>query len=47
MVWLDDRADGHNYSEAKGVSADGSVIVGASEGGAFRWTQETEVAPRD
>jgi uncharacterized membrane protein len=41
MVWLDDRADGHNYSEAKGVSADGSVIVGASEGGAFRWTQET------
>jgi probable HAF family extracellular repeat protein len=44
MVWLDDRADGHNFSEAKGVSADGSIVVGISsfERGsleAFHWTQ--------
>jgi probable HAF family extracellular repeat protein len=28
-------------SEAKGVSADGSIIIGSSNGQAFRWTQET------
>jgi probable HAF family extracellular repeat protein len=44
MVWLDDRADGHYFSEAKGVSADGSIVVGISsfERGsleAFHWTQ--------
>src|SRR5436853_45359 len=29
---------GDNYSSATGVSADGSVIVGASANQAFRWT---------
>jgi probable HAF family extracellular repeat protein len=28
-------------SEARGVSADGSVVVGGSSGGAFRWTAKT------
>lgn len=38
----EDVADGANGSQARGVSADGSVVVGDSNGGsgpqAFRWT---------
>ena len=32
---------GNSNSSADGVSADGSVIIGSSNGQAFRWTQET------
>ncbi len=45
MVGLGDLPGGLFYSDASGVSADGSVVVGVSEGAngweAFRWTQAT------
>ena len=45
MVGLGDLPGGLFYSKANGVSADGSVVVGVSEGAngneAFRWTQAT------
>jgi probable HAF family extracellular repeat protein len=43
------RLSGDNVAEARGVSADGSVVVGVSETGnvgtAFRWTRATGMQP--
>lgn len=38
MVGLGDLPGGHAGSEARDVSADGSVVVGLSAGQSFRWT---------
>ena len=38
MVGLGYLSGAHKFSKATGVSGDGTVIVGSSSGGAFRWT---------